>query len=92
LAAVQPEAGTAELHDAIIKVAATDAYAARNALGHPMMRARMTYHQERQLTSVVTAAGLGVGHLPPGHLDAITAAVSQAEKHLRVLLSLAGRS
>lgn len=59
LAASQPEAGTAQLHDAIAKLAATDAYAARNALSHPMMRARMTCNQEQQLTSVVTAAGLG---------------------------------
>jgi hypothetical protein len=92
LAASRPEEGTAQLRDAIAKLAATDAYAARNALGHPMMRTRMNHHQERQLTSVVTAASLGAGHLPPGHLDAITAAVGQAEKHLRALLSLATQS
>ena len=86
LAASQPEADTAQLHDAIAKVAATDAYAARNALSDPTMRARMTCHQERQLTSVVTEAGLGAGHLPPGHMDTITSAVGQAEEHLRVLL------
>jgi hypothetical protein len=50
------------------------------------MRARMTCHQERQLTSVVAAAGLGAGYLPQGHMDAITTAVGQAEKHLRALL------
>lgn len=86
LAAGQPQTSTAQLHDAIAKLAATDAYAARNALSHPVMRARMTCHQERQLTSVVTAAGLGAGHLPPGHMDTITSAVGQAEEHLRVLL------
>jgi hypothetical protein len=86
LAASQPGEGTAQLRDAIAKLAATDAYAARNALGHPMMRAKMTCRQERQLTSLVTAAGLGAGHLPPGHMDAVTAAVDQADKHLRVLL------
>jgi methyltransferase of FxLD system len=86
LAANQPEQGTAQLRDAIVKLAATDAYAARNALGHSMMRARMTCHQERQLTSVVAAAGLGAGYLPPGHMDAFTAAVGQAEEHLRTLL------
>ena len=43
-----------------------------------MMRARMTCHQERQLTSVVTAAGLGAGYLPPVHMDAITTSVGQA--------------
>ena len=86
LAASQPEADTAQLHDAIAEVAATDAYAARNALSHPMMRARMTCHQERQLTSLVAAAGLGAGHLPPGDMDTITSAVGQAEEHLRVLL------
>jgi hypothetical protein len=91
LAASQPEEGTAQLHDAIVKLAATDAYAARNALGHPMMRARMTCHQERQLTSVVTAAGLGAGYLPPVHMDAITTAVGQAEKHLRALLRPGGQ-
>jgi plasmid stabilization system protein ParE len=86
LAVGQPETGTAQLHDAIARLAATDAYAARNALGHPVMRARMTCHQERQLTSVITAAGFDAGHLPPGQMDAITAAVGQAEEHLRVLL------
>jgi hypothetical protein len=86
LAAGQPETSTAQLHDAIAKLAATDAYAARNALRHPIMRARMTCHQEQQLTSVITAAGFGVGQLPPGHMDAITTAVGQAEEHLRVLL------
>jgi hypothetical protein len=86
LAASQPQAGTAHLHDAIVKVAATDAYAARNALSHPIMRARMTCHQERQLTSIVTAAGLGAGHLPADHIDTITSAVGRAEEHLRVLL------
>lgn len=86
LAASQPEEGTAQLRDAIVKLAATDAYAARNALSHPLMRARMTCHQERQLTSVITAAGFGAGHLPPAHMDAITTAVGQAEEYLRVLL------
>ena len=46
----------------------------------------MTCRQERQLTSVVTEAGLGAGHLPPGHMDTITSAVGRAEEHLRVLL------
>jgi hypothetical protein len=91
LAASQPETSTAQLHDAIAKLAATDAYAARNALGHSMMRARMTCHQERQLTSVVTAAGLGAGYLPQGHMDAIMTAVGQAEKHLRALLRPGGQ-
>ena len=50
------------------------------------MRARMTCHQEQQLTSVVTAAGLGAGCLPPGYMDAVTTAADQAEKHLRALL------
>jgi hypothetical protein len=86
LAANQPEPGTARLRDAITKVAASDAYAARDVLAHSTMRARMTCHQERQLTSVVTAAGLDAGYLPPCHLDAITAAVGQAEEQLRVLL------
>jgi hypothetical protein len=90
LAANQPEESTAQLRDAIVSLAATDAYAARNALGHSMMRARMTRHQERQLTSVVAAAGLGVGHLPPDHIGAITAAADNAEKHLRALLGPAG--
>lgn len=87
LAASHPEADTAQLHDAIAKVAATDAHAAQNTLSHPVIRARMTCHQERQLTSVVvTAAGLGAGHLPPGHMDTITSAVGRAEEHLRILL------
>ena len=91
LAAGQPDEGTAQLRDAIVKLAATDAYAARNALGHSMARARMTCHQERQLTSVVAAAGLGAGYLPPGHMDAFTTAVGQAEKHLRALLRPSGQ-
>jgi hypothetical protein len=86
LAADQPEASTAQLHDAIAQLAATDAYAARNALGHPIMRARMTCHREQQLARVIKAAGFGAGHLTPGHMDAVTTAVGQAEEHLRVLL------
>jgi hypothetical protein len=86
LAASQPEEATMPLRDAIAKVAATDAYAARNALSHPVMRARMTRHQELQLISVVAAAGLGAGRLPPGHMDAIMSAVGRAEECLLVLL------
>jgi hypothetical protein len=86
LAAVAPETDAGQLHDAIIRVAATDAYAARNTLGHRAMRARMTCLDEQQLTSVVAAAGLGAGHLQPEHLNAITAAVGQAERYLRDLL------
>jgi len=92
LAAGQPETDTAQLRDAIAKLAATDAYAARNALGHPMMRARMTCHREQQLTSIITAAGFGTGHLTPSHMNAITSAVTQAEEHLRVLLPVARHS
>src|SRR5215472_10409654 len=37
LTASQPEERTAQLRHVIVKLAATDAYAARNALGHSMM-------------------------------------------------------
>jgi hypothetical protein len=46
----------------------------------------MTCRQEQQLTRIITAAGFGASHLPPGHMDAITTAVGQAEEYLRVLL------
>jgi hypothetical protein len=86
LATNRPEADTTPLHDAITKLAATDAYAARNALGHSLTRARMTCQQERQLTNVVTLAGLGPGRLSHAYMNALTTAVSQAEEHLRALL------
>ena len=49
-----------------------------------------TRQQERQLTSVVAAAGFGAGYLPPDHIGAITTVTGQAEKHLRALLGPGG--
>jgi hypothetical protein len=67
----------------LVEVASTDAYAARDILGHLGMHSRMSDHQQQNLGAVVTAAGLGVGHLPLSYEHALAAAVEHAESHLR---------
>ncbi|KAA9379639.1 hypothetical protein F5972_08270 [Microbispora cellulosiformans] len=71
------------LRAAIIDGASSDAYAARDVLGHHVMRSQMTPRQEHDLTAVVTASGLGAGTLPPADMRALTTAVDKAEVALR---------
>lgn len=86
LTADQPTPYHSRLRAAVIDVASADAYAARDVLGHYMMRAHMTCQQEQELTAVVAAAGLGARNLSTGHKDALTTAVHTAEDRLRTLL------
>lgn len=74
------------LHDAIICIAASDAYAARDVIGHDEMRTRLTRRQEERLAATLATAGLGDGAMAHGHLSALTAAVQEAEYRLRHLL------
>ncbi|MEV0623552.1 hypothetical protein AB0I81_60265 [Nonomuraea sp. NPDC050404] len=75
---------------ALVEVASTDAYAARDILGHQEMRSHMTDQQQHNLSAVITAAGLGVGRLPQMHEYALAAAVNHAENRLQALLSQDG--
>jgi hypothetical protein len=86
LTADQPTPYDSHLRAALINVAASDAYAARDTLDHHTMRAQMTHQQEQELTAMLTAAGLGARNLSTAHMDALTAAVHQAEDNLRALL------
>jgi hypothetical protein len=70
-------------------VASSDAYAARDVLGHPAMLSSMTGQQHQNLTAVIAAAALGTGSIPDVHMDALTEAVRHAEGRLRTLLATA---
>jgi|HubBroStandDraft_1064217.scaffolds.fasta_scaffold104250_2 hypothetical protein len=83
----QPTPYESRLRAAIIDIARSDAYAARDVLSHDETRSQLTSQQERQLTAVVTASGLGARNLPPAHLHALTTAVRTAENQLRALIS-----
>jgi hypothetical protein len=87
LAAAHPAGLAARLQAAVISTAACDAYAARDVLTHRHARAHLSQQQEHELTTVVTTAGLGARHLPPAHMDSLTAAVRTAEQQLQALLA-----
>ncbi|MFI6396198.1 hypothetical protein [Nonomuraea sp. NPDC050540] len=72
---------------AVIDVAATDAYAARDVLAHPAMRSGMTGQQHQDLAAVIAAAALGTGSIPDIHLKVLNEAVEHAEERLRSLLA-----
>jgi hypothetical protein len=86
LTANQPTPKTPHLRAAIINVASSDAYAARDILEHHAIRVHMTYQREQQLIAVLAAAGLGARNLPAVHMDALTTAVHTGEDRLRTLL------
>ncbi|MBN3932974.1 hypothetical protein IQ279_25770 [Streptomyces verrucosisporus] len=77
---------TAHLHRAVADVAALDAHAARDVLDHETEDPRLTREQRQKLDTVLTAAGLGAGDLPPAHLQALDEAVEKADAQLRDLL------
>ncbi|YCK40775.1 hypothetical protein ACNF49_43970 [Actinomadura sp. ATCC 39365] len=87
VAASQAQPSGAQLAAAVIDVAFTDAYAARDVLAHPAMRSRMTDQQREDLLAVIAAAALGTGSIPDVHLKALTEAVEHAEQRLRNLLA-----
>jgi hypothetical protein len=86
LSADQPTQLDLPLRTAIITLARSDAYAARDILGHQPMHFHMTRQQHDELTAIITASGLGAGQLSAAHLRSITAAVRQAEGRLHKLL------
>ncbi|GAA2255556.1 hypothetical protein GCM10010430_44210 [Kitasatospora cystarginea] len=73
------------LRQALIDVAALDAYAARDVLNHQQTRSHLTVEQEHQLCAVLAASGLGAG-LRQEHVDALATAADTAEEALRALL------
>lgn len=87
LTADQPARHAHHLRTAVIDVASSDAYAARDILRHHATRSQITDQEEQALTAVLTVAGLGAGNLPATHKDTLTAAVRTAEDRLRVLLA-----
>jgi hypothetical protein len=86
LTADRPTAHDADLRSAVIAVAVSDAYAARDVHAHHGIRSRMTPQQEEKVASVLAASGFGAGSLPTAHLDTLTTAVRQGEASLRALL------
>ncbi|MFD5553755.1 hypothetical protein ACFWIA_07935 [Streptomyces sp. NPDC127068] len=74
------------LTEAVATTAALDAYAAREALHHPVARRSLNDTQKQRLSTVIAEAGLGNGCLSPQHLDAVTDAVEKAEAALDDLL------
>ncbi|MYW06540.1 hypothetical protein [Streptomyces sp. SID3343] len=74
------------VRDAVVDVAALDAYAARDVLNHHPTRAYLTSEQTRILDAVLTASGLDAGNLSAAHTQALTMAVTKAEGALRRLL------
>ncbi|MEU0571529.1 hypothetical protein ABZ297_39870 [Nonomuraea sp. NPDC005983] len=86
LTADRPTAQDSDLRSAVVGVAVSDAYAARDVLGHHAMRSHMTSQQAEELAVVHAASGFGAGSLPPAHEVALTAAVRQGEDSLRALL------
>ncbi|MFG2138661.1 hypothetical protein [Streptomyces sp. NPDC048650] len=77
---------TAPLQDAVANVAILDAYAARDVLNHSVTRPHLTSTQIQKLGAVLTASGLGTGHLSTAHTQALTETVDKAEVDLRDLL------
>jgi hypothetical protein len=82
----QPTPYDSHLRAAVIEAASSDAYAARDVLGHHAMRSQMTPQQDQELAAVLDSAGLGARNLSAVHMDALTAAIHTAEDRLRSLL------
>ncbi|CAM5273799.1 hypothetical protein BOQ63_000690 (plasmid) [Streptomyces viridifaciens] len=84
LADKETESSTS-LRQALVDVAALDAYAARDVLNHQQAHSYLAIEQVRQLCAVLAASGLG-GGLRPEHADALATAADTAEEALRALL------
>ncbi|MFC7994015.1 hypothetical protein ACFUV2_32560 [Streptomyces pilosus] len=76
----------ARILDSLLSVARLDAYAAQEALHHPAAAPALDDQATGALTSVVAAAGLGAGALSAHDHQALTGAVSNAERALEELL------
>ncbi|SEK57312.1 hypothetical protein [Nonomuraea pusilla] len=84
--------GVRDLSAAVIAVASSGAYAAREALGHHGLRSQRTGGQRQAVAAVLADASLGAGCLPEAHAKALTAAVEQAEGRLRTRLAACRQS
>ncbi|RZU18313.1 hypothetical protein EV567_3249 [Streptomyces sp. BK239] len=76
----------ARILDALVSVARLDAYAARDALHHPVAASALDDQATVALTAVIAAAGLGAGALSAHDHEALTGAVGHAERELERLL------
>ncbi|WP_329472544.1 hypothetical protein OIE75_28580 [Streptomyces sp. NBC_01723] len=76
----------ARILDSLRSVARLDAYAAREALHHPAASSALGHQATVALTAVIAAAGLGAGALSAHDHEALTGAVSHAERELERLL------
>lgn len=85
----QPEADLmcAEVIDEAERSA--DAFTAREVLGHPICRMRMTSAQASALTALVEQAGLSAGSIPESLLDSLMASVQTAGTVLAQALGVA---
>ncbi|MFJ7341937.1 hypothetical protein ACIQU3_16795 [Streptomyces sp. NPDC101110] len=72
--------------DSLVSVARLDAYAARDALHHPVAASALDDGAADALNAVIAAAGLGSGVLSAPHHEALTGAVGHAETELERLL------
>ena len=75
------------LRAALITTAQGDAYAARDALAHPLLRPTMTAAQHWDLTKLAHASGLDTKTIPEPLYADLMATVSSAEVRLRTLLN-----
>ena len=76
----------ARVLDSLVSVARLDAYAARDALHHPVAASALDDGAADALNAVIAAAGLGSGLLSAHHHEALTGAVGHAETELERLL------
>ncbi|WP_405795035.1 hypothetical protein [Streptomyces longwoodensis] len=76
----------APILDSLVSVARLDAYAARDALHHPVAASALDDGATDALNAVIAAAGLGSGVLSAHHHEALTGAVGHAETELERLL------
>ncbi|OKJ72288.1 hypothetical protein [Streptomyces sp. CB02460] len=72
--------------DALANVARLDAYAARDALHHPVAASALDDQATAELTTVITTAGLGAGALSAPDHETLTRAVGHGERELEWLL------
>ncbi|WP_037819988.1 hypothetical protein [Streptomyces sp. NRRL S-146] len=77
---------SARVLDSLVSVARLDAYAARDALHHPVAASTLDGRATAALNAVIAAAGLGSGVLSAHHHEALTGAVGHAETELERLL------
>ncbi|MFE5077600.1 hypothetical protein [Streptomyces halstedii] len=80
---------TARILDCLVGVARLDAYAAREALHHPLAASALNDRATDELHAVITMAGLESGVLSACHHEALMSTVHYAETELENLLQAA---